>query len=71
MDGKTTDTRPIYVKHALLVSQVRTNQGTGYSPFEIIYGYKPEIVTQNNLPHVEIPPGKPPTKEQNPALQHI
>ena len=71
MDGKAKDTWPLYMKHALLVSQVCTNQGTGYSPFELTYGYKPEIITRNKQPYIKIPPGKPPTVEQVPNLQHI
>ena len=57
MEGKPKETWPQYIKHALLVSRVRTNQGTGYSPFELTYGYKPEITKQNNQPYVKIPKG--------------
>ncbi|KAJ9057419.1 hypothetical protein DSO57_1022837 [Entomophthora muscae] len=62
---------PVSSQEPTTVSQVRTNQETGYSPFELTYRYKLEIITHNKQPYIKIPPGKPPTVEQAPNLQHI
>ncbi|KAJ9070247.1 hypothetical protein DSO57_1010286 [Entomophthora muscae] len=52
-------------------STVGAQSDSGYSLFKLTYGYKLEIATHNNLLYVKIPPGKPPTVGQAPALQHI
>lgn len=69
MDNKDKNTWPKYFKHALLVARVRTNNNTGYSAFELTYGYRPQVVSHNEEPYLAIPQGKAPTEQNVPQLK--
>ena len=71
MDRKPKAYWPKYLKHVLLVSRVRINQETGYSPFELTYGFKPTVKTTKQGPKLQILQGKPPLEEQNLNLKTI
>lgn len=72
LHNKPKDQWQEQLAQALMVARIRTNRGTGYSPFELTYGYQPNITSQEGqAPSIKIPKGKPPPDTHNRPLKRM